>query len=47
MDKCKKCETPLNGNRCSCEKELCNICCECPDECDCGCKKRKEKEEAK
>ncbi|MFA6437265.1 MAG: hypothetical protein WC242_03810 [Candidatus Paceibacterota bacterium] len=40
--KCKKCDMPLDKpeDKCSCADDLCVYCCECEEECNCGCKKK-------
>lgn len=37
---CQKCGMPLEdeSNACSCNEKLCRYCCECDDDCECGCK---------
>ena len=42
QEKCKKCGMSLEKpeDRCSCEEGVCRYCCECGEECDCGCKKK-------
>lgn len=39
MDKCKECGMPIEDtDRCSCDPELCQYCCQCEEGCKCGCK---------
>lgn len=42
-NKCKKCAMPLDKeeDRCACEESTCRYCCECPPDCECGCKEEK------
>ncbi|MFH0937052.1 MAG: hypothetical protein V1808_02040 [Candidatus Daviesbacteria bacterium] len=42
-EKCKKCGMPLTKpeDKCACEEFICCHCCECGEDCDCGCKKKK------
>ncbi|HNX10954.1 MAG TPA: hypothetical protein PKI61_02335 [bacterium] len=39
---CVKCGLPLNEtNQCSCNTDLCAYCCECSQDCQCGCQEKK------
>ena len=39
MENCAKCGMPLEEDaKCSCNPSLCAHCCECPEDCGCGCK---------
>jgi len=39
------CGMPLDDkSECTCDKEVCIHCCECPDDCECGCKKKVKEE---
>lgn len=39
---CIKCSMPLDKeeNKCKCNESICRYCCECPEDCSCGCKKK-------
>ncbi len=42
FDKCKVCRMPLENEQdaCRCNPIYCFRCCQCPEDCVCGCKKR-------
>jgi len=43
MEECSKCQMPLGeGDACSCKPEVCYHCCECADDCECGCRQRED-----
>jgi len=43
-DKCG-CGMPLTEeSRCKCNPKNCRHCCECPDDCQCGCKDKAKKD---
>lgn len=38
MNTCAKCSMPIEADTaCSCNPSLCYRCCECSDDCTCGC----------
>ena len=40
-----ECGMPITKDEaCSCEPSLCYHCCKCEADCECGCKKKEEKE---
>ncbi|MFA5022015.1 MAG: hypothetical protein WC508_02980 [Patescibacteria group bacterium] len=41
MNTCEKCSMPIDDDtRCACQPTVCFHCCECDDECECGCKSK-------
>lgn len=49
FDKCKKCRMPLENEQdaCSCKPTLCYHCCDCGNDCVCGCNDRVKKSDRK
>ena len=45
MDRCSECTMPMYGSeKCACNSRVCYHCCNCDENCLCGCKKKEADE---
>lgn len=47
-EKTCQCGMPLDEkSKCKCNEDVCIYCCECPEDCQCDCVKKQDKDEEK